>query len=115
MRPNWPEKKPYRYFTPASGELVFDYVAGLPEAKVAAKRTNDGYMLGVVLPWKALGITPRTGLELPFDAQVIFSNPAGNANAASLWWRSVGGGASAIWDIVAEAGSILNSGGRRLV
>lgn len=103
MRPKWPEKSPYRYFTSASGELVHEHVAELAGAQVAAKAVGDGYVLEMALPWKSLGMTAGAGTTLAFDAQVVFSNPGGTANAATAWWRSVGGDTSSVWDIVAEA------------
>jgi hypothetical protein len=103
MRPKWQEKSPYRYFTSASGELVYDHVAALAGAQVAAKVVGDGYLLELALPWKSLGLTPGTGSIFAFDAQVVFSNPGGTANAATAWWRSVGSDTASVWDIVAEA------------
>lgn len=103
MRPKWPDKKPYRYFTSASGELVYEHVAALAGAQVAAKASGDGYVLELALPWKSLGMTAGAGTTLAFDAQVVFSNPGGTANAATAWWRSVGADTSSVWDIVAEA------------
>lgn len=103
MRPKWPEKSPYRYFTSASGELVYEHVAELAGAQVAAKAVGDGYVLELALPWKALGLTPGAGTIFTFDAQVVFSNPGGTANAATAWWRSVSADTASVWDIVAEA------------
>jgi hypothetical protein len=103
MRPKWPEKSPYRYFTSASGELVYEHVAELAGAQVAAKASSDGYVLELALPWKSLGMKAGAGTTLTFDAQVVFSNPGGTANAATAWWRSVGSDTSSVWDIVAEA------------
>jgi hypothetical protein len=103
MRPKWPEKSPYRYFTSASGELVHEHVAALAGGQVAAKPVADGYVLEMTLPWKELGLTPGPGTVFSFDAQVVFSNPGGTANAATAWWRSVGADTSSVWDIVAEA------------
>ena len=103
MRPKWKETSPYRYFTSASGELVYEHVAELAGAQVAAKAGGDGYVLELALPWKSLGMTAGAGTTLAFDAQVVFSNPGGTANAATAWWRSVGSDTSSVWDIVAEA------------
>lgn len=104
MRPRWPDtSKPYRYFTTASGTLDMDWVGALEGSKVAAKTSKEGYTLELAVPWTALRLAPKAGLELAFDAQLILSDPSGTANAATAWWRSIGGDAASIWDIVAEA------------
>ncbi len=103
MRPQWAEKRPYAYHTAAAGTVAMDFVGELTEAKAALKATATGYLAEMALPWTALGLTPTDGMQVPFDLQVIFSDPAGTINLATAWWRSTGTGPTATMDIATEA------------
>jgi hypothetical protein len=48
--------------------------------------SGDGYTLGVTLPWKALGIEPKSGMELSFDVSVDNSDD-GEARQHQLMWN----------------------------
>jgi len=101
-RPVSPRKKPYTFASPVS-TYVMDYVAPLPAARAVFTPIEGGYAVGIALPWDALGLTPREGLEFPFDAQVIFSDPAGTKNIATAWWHSRGNGPACTVDLPTEA------------
>ncbi len=101
-RPVSSRKKPYTFGSPVS-TYVMDYVAPLPAARAVFTPIAGGYAVGLALPWKALGLTPREGLEFPFDAQVIFSDPAGTKNIATAWWHSRGNGPACTVDLPSEA------------
>jgi hypothetical protein len=103
MRPLWPEKRPYQYFTQAAGTVAMEFVGAVPEVQAALKPTADGYLAEVAIPWTTLGLTPTDGLQLPFDLQTIFSDPAGTTNLATAWWHSTGTGPTATMDIATEA------------
>ena len=80
------QKKPYTFSSPV-GSVSFDYVGPLEGAKAAVKGTSSGYVLEVALPWKSMGLTPAPR-SFKFDAQVIFSDPAGTINAGAAWWHA---------------------------
>ncbi len=101
-RPTSANKKPYTFASPVS-TYVMDYVAALPQARAAFTQTDDGYTAGVAIPWRVLGYQPVDGLEFPFDAQVIFSDPAGTKNIATAWWHSRGNGPACTVDLPTEA------------
>ena len=115
MRPQWPDKRhPYTYFTAAAGRVPMDSVWRLaPEgAKVVFALTKDGYYAEVLLPWPVLGVHPTTGLEFPFDLQVIFSDPSGTTNVDTCWWHARGGGPYCTTDAATEARLYPDSWGR---
>ena len=101
-RPLSKAKKPYTFQSPV-GKVTHDYVALLPEARIAFKTTPGGYNAEIQIPWAALGYAPREGLVFPFDAQVILSDGAGQTNASTAWWHSVGGAPTATVDLPTEA------------
>lgn len=102
-RPQSAIKKPYVFRSPV-GEVTFDYAAILPSARVKLVPTSGGYLGEVALPWRDLGLTaPRDGDQMPFDAQIIFSDAAGQSNASTLWWNTRSGGALSTVDLPSEA------------
>ena len=101
-RPQSAEKKPYTFTSPV-GTYTPDYVAPLPDARVAFKLVPGGYNAEIAIPWGVLGYTPRNGMSFPFDLQVILSDPAGQTNAATGWWHSVGAGPLSTVDLPTEA------------
>ncbi len=104
MRPTWSgEAKPHAYHTLAAGTERMAWVAPLSEAKAAFAATPDGYRVELAIPWATLGLTPSDGATLPFDAQVIWSDPAGTINTRTKWWHSTGTGPTSTMDIVTEA------------
>lgn len=101
-RPTSKEKTPYTFASPVS-TYVMDYVAPLSEVKAALTLIDGGYAAGVAIPWRVLGYQPKDGLEFPFDAQVVFSDPPGTKNVATAWWRSLGNGPACTVDLPTEA------------
>ena len=101
-RPTSDVKKPYAFSSPVS-TLTFDYVAPLPEAQAALKAAPGGYVAEVRIPWRALGYGPSAGLRLPFDLQIIYSDPAGTVNVATRWWNTTGSDAFTVEDLPTEA------------
>ncbi len=63
-----------------------------PEAlahEIARNAWGDGYFLELRLPWANLGLTPKTGLELGFQAMVNDADPDGSQFQA-LWHPQAG-------------------------
>jgi hypothetical protein len=101
-RPQSAEKKPYTFKSPV-GTVTFDYVAPLAEGNVRLAAKGDGYVAGVAIPWKLLGYTPKPGLQIPFDVQIVFSDAGGNTNAYVAWWHSRSAESGCTVDIPTEA------------
>jgi|GEM_PF-958274 len=101
-RPNSRVKKPYTFASPVS-TYVMNYVSPISDVKAAFTPIKDGYAVGVAIPWSVLGYQPTDGLEFPFDAQVIFSDPPGTKNIATAWWRSLGNSPVCTVDLPTEA------------
>jgi len=100
-RPQSKTKKPYTYSSPV-GKEKFDYVAPLEDAKISFGKTADSYTLEAAVPWKSLGMSPPPQ-NFTFDAEVIFSDPAGTTNAGFLWWHASEGPGLTIEDLPTEA------------
>ncbi len=94
-------KKPYTYSSPV-GKETFDYVAPLEGVKMSFGNTSDTYTLEASIPWKSLGMSPPPP-RFSFDAQVIFSDPAGTTNAGFLWWHASEGPGLTVEDLPTEA------------
>lgn len=101
-RPEWPEKRPHTFASPVR-ELEMDYVGPVDGAKVAFRATESGYRAELSLPWKSLGLGGKLPGSIPFDAQVIFSNPAGTVNESAAWWHTAGGAGFTTEDLPTEA------------
>ncbi len=94
-------KKPYTFASPV-GQITFDEVEPLEGAKAAVVTNSSGYVLEVALPWKSLGVSPSVQ-QFKFDAQVIFSDPAGTTNVDAAWWHASEGPGLTIEDFPTEA------------
>lgn len=101
-RPKSLVKKPYEFRSPVSA-VTFDYVASLPDARAVFKAYAEGYVAEIAIPWSALGYTAAPGLAIPFDLQVIFSDPAGSTNALTNWWHSRSPESACTVDLPTEA------------
>ena len=101
LRPEWHEKRPHTFTSPV-GVRTMDYVGPIPGAKVATRETVGGYVVELALPWEAMRLPQRS--TTAFDAQVIYSDPAGTSNAATAWWHTAGGDAMTVEDLPTEAG-----------
>lgn len=103
MRPRWNEKEKQPYTYQSVGSVTMDDVRELTDAKAAFATTDDGYVCEIAIPWGVFGAArPAPGTIFPFDAQVIFSDEAGLANASTAWWHSQGNGPLATMDLATE-------------
>ncbi len=76
-------------FTSGVGKYVIDVVEPLKEAQLAIRIDADGkgYAAELAVPFSALApLKPAPGLRIGFDAGVIFSDAAGQFNAAKAYW-----------------------------
>lgn len=101
-RPSSGTKKAY-VFKSAVGETAMDYVASEPRVQTASSSGKQEYVIEAAIPWDVIGAKPVAGLTLPFDMQVIFSDPSGMSNAYNAWWHSRSAEAAAVDDLPTEA------------
>lgn len=55
-------RQPFEYTTPASGTVAFDFVGRIPDGRVRAEKTSDGYTVTFAVP--------RTFLEFDLESEV---------------------------------------------
>jgi hypothetical protein len=108
LRPSWDVKQPHTFSSPVK-QVKMDYVGPIDGAKAELRVTPGGYIAEIALPWAELKVNRK---DLVFDAQVIFSDPAGTTNVASGWWNSTGGDAMTVEDLPSEADLYLDGWGR---
>ena len=72
--------------TGSSGKDTLDDVAPWNDLSMQATVGKDGYVVEVAVPWKELGVTPRSGLTLLGDVGVIYGNEGGTRNAIRYMW-----------------------------
>jgi len=101
-RPQWSEKRSHTFSSP-TGEMVMEYVGPVDGAEVAFAKTADGYRAELSLPWSELNLSAHFSATIPFDVQVIFSDPAGVVNESTAWWNTSGGPGFTTEDLPTEA------------
>ncbi|MDQ3566153.1 MAG: hypothetical protein M3436_19400 [Pseudomonadota bacterium] len=101
-RPVWPIKKPYTFSSPVSS-VTLEYVGAINPQSMPQRLSDSEYWLEVAIPWTQLGITPQAGMQIPFDVQVIFGDPAGDTNIYTAWWHSRSAETAATFDLPTEA------------
>jgi len=71
------------------------------EIPVSVRRFEGSYALQLILPWDALGIEPKTGLEIPVELGILQSDPSGNRTISRQYWYS--GASEMVSDVPTEA------------
>jgi hypothetical protein len=72
--------------TKSSGKDTLDDVSPWNDLPVNVKLESGGYVVEVAIPWEALGVVPKSGLNLLGDFGVIYGNEGGNKNAIRYLW-----------------------------
>jgi hypothetical protein len=72
--------------TMSSGKDTLDEVVPWNELPIHAAVRKDGYTVEVAVPWRELGLEPRSGLTLRGDLGVIYGNEGGTRNAIRYLW-----------------------------
>ncbi|MEI8197403.1 MAG: hypothetical protein WCI73_16010, partial [Phycisphaerae bacterium] len=85
--PGAPKEKRVVYNSPV-GNVTFERVEVLADAKIVVKTTGHGYRLEAALPLAALGLKPQLGQTIRGDVGVIFSDAQGRINTARVYWSS---------------------------
>lgn len=101
-RPRSAVSQPYTFTSPVSSS-TFAEVRPANEVTASFRNTGTGWEAEVAIPWTLLGSTPPAEARLPFDVQIIRSDPTGTANATCSWWASRTAEAHANNDIPTEA------------
>ncbi len=79
-------KKPFAFHSGVVTNYPMDYVAVVPQARVAVVKRGDGYTVEAAIPLSSLGLTPRPGLSLAGDFGVTFGDPAGQRTRLRSYW-----------------------------
>ncbi len=74
--------------TQSSGKDTLDDVTSWNDLPMHAKLDKGEYMVEAAIPWAALGVTPKSGLELRGDVGVIYGNEGGTRNAIRYMWSN---------------------------
>ncbi|MGE9289644.1 MAG: hypothetical protein ACQKBT_01560, partial [Puniceicoccales bacterium] len=109
-RPRWSQKLPHTFSSPV-GDREMEYVGPIEGAHCAFQRSPEGYLVEFSLPLEELGLADQWGPTLPFDAQIISSDPAGTINTGIAWWNARGGPGYTTEDLPTEAGLYPESWG----
>ena len=64
--------------------------AAKPTVQAAARKTADGYLLEVLLPWASLGITPAAGREVAVQVFVNDDDKKGDRHRFQALWHQAG-------------------------
>lgn len=75
-------------FASPSRTIPFDRVVKVPDVKIASSGINGGYFVEAAIPWKVLGIKPKTGLRLKADFGVLFADDGGTTTNARQYWSN---------------------------
>jgi hypothetical protein len=66
--------------------IAFDRVLVAPEVKIATSAISRGYFVEAAIPWKLLGIVPKSGLKLKADFGILFANDGGTITVSRQYW-----------------------------
>ncbi len=68
--------------------IHFQRVVLAPEVKVATGRIAGGYFVETAVPWKLLGVQPKSGLKLKGDVGVLYGDAGGRETIARHYWSN---------------------------
>jgi hypothetical protein len=97
--------------TMSSGKDTLDDIVPWNDLPMNAKLDKGGYVVEAAIPWAALGVTPKAGLELRGDVGVIYGNEGGTKNAIRYMWSDKNPEVSVNNDIPTEIRSHPNQWG----
>jgi len=89
-RPNGPGDQPFTFRSPVR-EVKFTYVAIEPSVKITSQllgvpNAPRNYQLTASIPWKVLGMMPKSGLSLRADIGVLLSDDIGTSTTQRVQW-----------------------------
>lgn len=77
----------YQFASPV-GEVTFDKIERITNAKLARNSTDDSYEVEAAIPLAALGFKPADGLRLKMDWGMLVSGPHGNEVIRRVYWSN---------------------------
>ncbi len=75
-------------FASPARTIPFDRVVQAPEVKIASSGINGGYFVEAAIPWKLLGISPKSGLKLKADFGTLFADDGGTMTVSRQYWSN---------------------------
>jgi hypothetical protein len=75
-------------FASPSRTISFDRVVLAPKVKIATSPVNGGYFVEAAIPWKVLGIAPKSGLKLKADVGILFADDGGTTTVSRRYWSN---------------------------
>ncbi len=75
-------------FTSPARKIGFDRVQTVTGVQIATSPSGDGYIVIATIPWKVLGITPKSGLKLRGDFGVLFADNGGTTTVSRQYWSN---------------------------
>jgi len=87
----------YRSSTAETRVPDVDKLAVQPDVR----RTKNSYAVQLTIPWDVLGIDPKTGLEIPMELGIFYSDPTGHKTISREYWHS--GVSGMVSDVPTEA------------
>lgn len=87
VAPDAPEDQAWKTTTPAAGTTAFDQVTRIRGGGIAFSSGENGYVVEVAIPLKALGLKLKNDLLLKMDWGVL-STEEGNITTARNYWAN---------------------------
>ncbi|HUW34774.1 MAG TPA: hypothetical protein VM223_24460, partial [Planctomycetota bacterium] len=87
VAPGAPDDKAWDCVSPVS-KIKYDYVAKVPEVRIACRTGDDHYCLEAAVPLKTLGLRINDGLRLKFDWGMLVSGRDGNEVMRRVYWSN---------------------------
>ncbi|HBC86718.1 MAG TPA: hypothetical protein DCZ94_07180 [Lentisphaeria bacterium] len=75
-------------FASPARTIPFDRVVMAPDVKIASSGINGGYFVEAAIPWKLLGVSPKSGLKLKADFGVLFADDGGTMTVSRQYWSN---------------------------
>jgi hypothetical protein len=75
-------------FASPARSIQFDRVVITPDVKIATSPIMGGYFVEAAIPWKAIGITPVSGMKLKGDIGILYSDAGGTFTVARNYWSN---------------------------
>jgi hypothetical protein len=99
-------KKAERYFTPAAGEAVFEYVGEVPGAELSIKQSNAGYVAEFSVPLSFFEFPWKQGTSIAAEAEVLVAGQGARglqAMSRNYLFSPMNSQTSMVDDVVTEA------------
>ncbi len=75
-------------FASPARSIQFDRVIVTTDVKIATSPINGGYFVETAIPWKTIGITPKSGLKLKADIGILYGDAGGTVTVARNYWSN---------------------------